>query len=73
METNPAQWYRDTRQYLTEVEAEARKITWPPQKEATAGTIGVVIIVAIVASVLGVVDFGLSQLHAQIIHWVVQG
>ena len=68
MASNPTQWYRDTRQYLTEVEAEARKITWPAQKEAVAGTIGVLVIVAIVGTVLGIADFGLSRL----IHWILQ-
>jgi len=59
---SPAEWYRDVRQYLIEVQVESRKITWPPQKEAMAGTIGVVIIVLIVSSVLGVIDFGLSRI-----------
>ena len=59
---SPTDWYRDVRQYLTEVQAESRKITWPPQKEAMAGTLGVVIIVLIVSSVLGVIDFGLSRI-----------
>ena len=68
MASNPTQWYRETRQYLTEVEGEARKITWPAQKEAVAGTIGVVVIVAIVGTVLGFADFGLSRL----IHWILQ-
>ena len=62
MATNPTEWYRDSRQYLTEVGGEYRKITWPPQKEAVAGTIGVVVICSIVATVLGIVDFGLSRI-----------
>ena len=57
-----ADWYRDARQYLVEVQGESRKITWPPQKEAMAGTMGVVIIVLIVSTVLGVIDFGLSRI-----------
>ncbi len=61
MEMNPANWYRDGRQYVTEVQAEYKKITWPPQNEAVAGTIGVVAVVAVVASVLGVIDFILSR------------
>ena len=62
MENNPASWLRDARQYLTEVQAEYKKVTWPPQKEAVAGTIGVVAIVAVVTSVLGAVDFILSRI-----------
>jgi preprotein translocase SecE subunit len=58
---NPADWYRDTRQYFVEVSGEYKKITWPPQKEAVAGAIGVVAVVSVVTAVLGVVDFGLSR------------
>jgi len=64
---NPGVWIRDARQYLTEVQAEYKKITWPPRKEAVAGTIGVVVIVAIVTSVLGMIDFGLSRLLALVL------
>jgi preprotein translocase subunit SecE len=49
------------RNYLNEVQAEYKKITWPPQKETVAGTLGVVAIVAVVTSVLGVIDFILSR------------
>jgi preprotein translocase subunit SecE len=62
MALSPADWVRDARHYLDEVQAEYKKITWPSQKEAFAGTIGVVVIVAIVTVVLGVVDFGLSRI-----------
>ena len=62
MAMNPAGWVRDTRQYLNEVQAEYKKITWPPQPEAVAGTVGVVAIVFVVTSVLGVVDFLLSRI-----------
>ncbi len=65
--TSPVTWYRDARQYMVEVQAEYRKITWPPQKEAVAGTLGVLIIVAIVTSVLGIVDFGLSRIMALVL------
>ncbi|MFP6579632.1 MAG: preprotein translocase subunit SecE [Myxococcota bacterium] len=68
MSVNPTEWVRDARQYLTEVEFEARKITWPSPIEARAGTIGVLVLVLIVATVLGVVDFGLSRF----LHWVLQ-
>jgi preprotein translocase SecE subunit len=62
MQLNPSDWIRDARQYLAGVQGEYRKITWPSQKEAFAGTVGVVVIVAIVTTVLGLVDFGLSHL-----------
>ncbi len=61
MAIQPTSWYRDARQYVNEVQVEYKKITWPPQNEALAGTVGVLVIVAIVAAVLGVVDFILSR------------
>jgi preprotein translocase subunit SecE len=62
MDMNPVSWVKDSHQYLTEVQAEYKKITWPPQKEAIAGTIGVLTIVVIVTTVLAIVDFILSRI-----------
>ena len=62
MAMNPSVWVKDTREYLTEVQSEYKKITWPPQQEAIAGTIGVVLVVVVVTVVLGLVDFALSRL-----------
>ena len=61
MDLNPANWYRDAAQFLSEVRAEYRKVTWPSQKEAIAGTIGVVIVVAVLTLGLSIVDFFLGQ------------
>ncbi len=58
---NPLEWIRDLRQYFVEVQVEWKKITWPPQNEAMAGTVSVVVLVAIVTTVLGLVDYGLSM------------
>ena len=52
---------KGARQYVHEVRSEVDKITWPHQDEALAGTIGVIAVVVVVATVLGVVDFGLSR------------
>jgi len=67
MSMNPVEWYRDLRQYLHEVQVEWGKITWPPQKEAVAGTISVVVVVSVITTVLAVVDFGLSRVLQQIL------
>ncbi len=40
---------------------EFRKVTWPTQKEAVAGTMGVVVVVTILTTGLSLVDFGLGQ------------
>jgi preprotein translocase subunit SecE len=60
--SGPANWIEDGRQYVAEVQAEFKKITWPSQREYVSGTIGVVIIVIFLAIVLGVIDFGLAEL-----------
>ena len=57
---NPLNWIRDARVYLSEVQVEWKKITWTPQKEALAGTVSVLAVVAIVTTALGFVDYGLS-------------
>ena len=62
MELNPAVWYREPSQFLSEVRAEYRKVTWPTQKEAVAGTVGVVVVVAVLTTGLSLVDLGLGQL-----------
>ena len=61
MQWNPAVWVEEARQFLGEVRSEFRKVTFPTQKEATAGTIGVIVIVAVITVALGLVDLGLGQ------------
>ena len=55
-------WVGRSREYVTEVQGEFNKITWPPQAEWVNGTISVIIVVALIASFLGIVDFGLSRM-----------
>jgi preprotein translocase subunit SecE len=61
MQLNPTVWYTDSRQFITEVRAEYRKVTWPSQKEAMAGTIGVLVVVFVLTGALSVVDVILGQ------------
>ncbi|MDH3211609.1 MAG: preprotein translocase subunit SecE [Myxococcales bacterium] len=62
MQWNPVVWFEDARQFVLEVRAEFRKVAWPTQKEAVAGTIGVVVVVAVVTSALSLVDLVLGRL-----------
>jgi preprotein translocase subunit SecE len=64
---NPAEWFQNTQQYLREVAVEYRKISWPPQREAMAGTVGVIVIVTIITVALGVVDFGLAEIMKKVL------
>ncbi len=53
--------------FLQEVWAELKKVHWPSRKETYAATAVVVVIVALVASFLGLVDFFLSQVVQAIV------
>jgi preprotein translocase subunit SecE len=48
--------------FLQEVWAELKKVHWPTRKETYAATAVVLVIVAIIALYLGLVDFVLSQI-----------
>jgi preprotein translocase subunit SecE len=61
MQWNPAVWISDGRQFATEVRTEFKKITWPSQKEAVGGTIGVIVIVIIITVALSLVDAVLGK------------
>ncbi len=61
MQWNPAEWISESRQFLLEVRSEFRKVTWPSQKEAVAGTVGVIVVVTIITSALSLVDVVLGQ------------
>jgi len=62
MQWNPVVWFSQSRQFLMEVRTEFRKVTWPSQKEAVAGTVGVLVIVAVITAALSVMDLVLGQL-----------
>ena len=66
MAWSPTIWFREGWQYFKGARVEASKVTWPTQKEYTGGTIGVLVVVAVIAVVLGLVDFGLTQ----ILQWI---
>ena len=61
MQWNPAVWINDGLQFATEVRTEFKKITWPSQKEAVGGTIGVIVIVIIITVALSLVDAVLGK------------
>ena len=61
MQWNPAVWFSQSRLFLMEVRTEFRKVTWPTQKESVAGTVGVLVIVAVITAVLSIIDLVLGQ------------
>ncbi len=66
MQWNPMVWVSDSRQFLIEVRSEFKKVTWPTQKEAVAGTVGVLVIVTIITTALSMVDLVLGQ----VVQWI---
>ena len=67
MQLNPAVLFSDTRQFLAGVKAEFGKVTWPSKQEYVGGTIGVLIVVALFAVALGVIDIALTYAVKQLI------
>jgi len=60
-------WLGRSRDFVHEVQGEFEKITWPPQPEMVNGTIAVLVIVAVMATFLGIVDFGLSRVMQMVL------
>ncbi len=59
--------FERSRNFVSEVQGEFHKITWPPQPEMVNGTIAVLVIVAVMATFLGIVDFGLSRVMRMVL------
>ena len=53
---SPLDWPTQGREFFQEVQLEWKKITWPTQKETVGGTIGVIVLVALVTIALFTVD-----------------
>jgi preprotein translocase subunit SecE len=49
-------------QFLREVRAELKKVTWPSRKQTIGSTVVVIVVVMIISFFLGIVDVGLSGL-----------
>ena len=63
----PRGWLERSLDFAREVRGEFDKITWPPQPEMVNGTIAVLVIVVVMATFLGIVDFGLSRLMQMVL------
>jgi preprotein translocase subunit SecE len=55
--------FQKIQDFLREAKAELKKVTWPDRKVTAASTAVVLIVVAIVATYLGVLDAILNQLY----------
>ncbi|MBM4314508.1 MAG: preprotein translocase subunit SecE [Deltaproteobacteria bacterium] len=50
------------RQFFAGSKVELKKVTWPTPKQTLASTSIVIIVVIIVSTFLGIVDFGLTKI-----------
>jgi len=55
-------WVQTALQFLREVRAELKKVTWPSRKQAIGSTIVVIVLVFVISVFLGMVDMALSSL-----------
>lgn len=55
-------------EFLREVRVEIKKVTWPSRKQSMGSTLVVIVLVAIVAGFLGIVDISLSGLVSLALH-----
>ena len=60
-------FFGNVRQFVTDVRSEAHKVTWPQRKEAVAGTIGVLVVCAVITFVLGLFDFALAEIVKRVL------
>ncbi|MAG31710.1 MAG: preprotein translocase subunit SecE [Deltaproteobacteria bacterium] len=67
MTDQSSSWVARSRRYVAEVQGEFNKISWPPQAETVNGTVSVVVIVGLIATFLGIVDFGLSRVMQMVL------
>ena len=56
-----------TKDFLIEVKAEIKRVTWPSRKEAMGGTVVVIVVVFLVSIYLGVIDSVLAKIVRGII------
>ncbi len=56
-----------TREFLSEVKVEVKKVTWPSRKEAMGGTLVVVVVVFFISLYLGIIDSVLAKLMRSLI------
>jgi len=53
-------WYRRFWNFLKDVKAELKKVTWPSRQQTLGSTLVVIVLVMIISVFLGTVDLGLS-------------
>ena len=55
-------WINKIKIFLSDARIELRKVAWPTRKQTIASTSVVILVVFIVSTFLGIVDFGLAKI-----------
>ena len=63
---SPAEWWANSRSFLTEVRAELKRVTWPSRKEVYATTV----VVIITSVFFGVYLYGVDLVFSSAVSWV---
>lgn len=64
----PVGWWNQTREFLTEVRNEMKRVTWPSKREVYATTLVVILTSIFFGVYLATVDYTLSHL----VNWVIR-
>ena len=65
-ESGPVGWWRNSRNFLTEVRNEMRRVTWPSKREVYATTF----VVLLTAAFFGLYLWGLDLALDRIVRWI---
>jgi preprotein translocase subunit SecE len=56
LELKKANWIQSTREYLTDVRSEMRRVTWPSRKQVESTTVVVILSVFVFAAYFEIID-----------------
>jgi preprotein translocase subunit SecE len=59
-------WWSNSRNFLTEVRNEMKRVTWPSQKEVTATTV----VVIVTSTFFGLYLWGLDLMFDRVVRWL---
>jgi preprotein translocase subunit SecE len=60
LEAKKPSWVESTREYITDIRTEMRRVTWPNRKQVESTTVVVILSVFVFAAYFKIVDFLIS-------------
>ena len=61
-------WVQDTKDYVSELKLEMKRVTWPSQAEVYATTVVVILVSVFFGIYLFILDYGINSL----VQWIVR-